>query len=115
MNLCTDMKKPQSFIVPGSASCWLDDFDEFLRYQFGKSMPLEAAEFEEYVYKWATEDPKGRLAKSNKQAGFINQKLVFVEFEAKTDVNYQQPGSVKKPIFNQWEAFIAEQKAKAPA
>lgn len=63
---------------------------------------------------WTSSDLKGKTVKSKKQAGFINNRLVYLEIEAVSDINFRDPFEKKSPIFDQWEALLETARAKAP-
>ena len=73
---CRELKK-QSFVVPTTLDCWIDKFDDWLRQQENKKIPLEEDEFMTYLNKWRNKDEDighsdGRRAKDGKQIGIVD-------------------------------------------
>ena len=52
---CRDLKN-KNFIVPLTLDCWIDKFDDWLRQQESKKIPLEEDEFLYYLNKWRNKD-----------------------------------------------------------
>jgi hypothetical protein len=51
--------------------------------------------FESLINEWTTENLKGKTVKSKKQAGFINNKLVYLEIEAVSEISFRDPYATK--------------------
>jgi protein dispatched 1 len=57
----------------------------------------------------------GKTYRSTKALGFVKDKLVYMEFEGKSNVSLREPLDTKLPFYQGWEDFIELWKAKAPA
>jgi|DEB0MinimDraft_12_1074336.scaffolds.fasta_scaffold15590_2 accessory colonization factor AcfC len=71
-------------------------------------MPLPENEFDYWVNKWVSEDLKGKTAKSKKMAGFVNNKLMYIEIEGTSEIAFRDASDIKQPIFEKWEDFLAD-------
>ena len=40
--------------------------------------------------------------------------MVYIEFQAQSDVYYRAPANEKLPIFDKWENFVETHRSKAP-
>ena len=89
LNLCSEMKNNTAFIIEGSTKCWINDFNDYLASRYNQRLPISEQEFEQKLNEWTRTEPKGIMARTMKQAGFINDKLVYLEFEAQSNVNYR--------------------------
>lgn len=57
-NFCRELRKT-SFIVPGSAKCWFEEFDSWLRLEKDKKIPVEEDEFYPFLLEWVKDNKEG--------------------------------------------------------
>ena len=112
LDLCADMKT-RWFIINGTVKCWIEGFREYIQKN-GSDFPVKEIEFEQKLLNWTKTDLVGKTYRSTKALGFVNDKLIYMEFEGKSNVSLREPSDTKEPFFQGWEDFIDEWKQKAP-
>lgn len=94
-DFCPDLIADK-FIVKNSANCWFTDFYAYVKKQ-DLDLPLEEDEFNKVLFKWIDNTREGKMAKMQKKVGIIKDKVVFVEFNAKSKADFTDPAYLKKP------------------
>lgn len=112
LDLCAAMKT-KWFILDGSVVCWIEAFKTYLEKN-NQQFPVPQNEFDQKLIDWTKNNLVGKTFKSTKALGFVNDKLVYMEFEGKSNVSLREPSDTKQPFYDGWEDLIAEWKAKAP-
>lgn len=85
-----------------SVSCWIDDFKSWLDSK-NERFPIDENRFPDLLLQFSTEDEKGKFHREQTNIGFIDDKLVFMRFSAKSRGDPFAPYAVKNPIRQEWE------------
>mmetsp|Transcript_41135 Transcript_41135/g.62530 ORF Transcript_41135/g.62530 Transcript_41135/m.62530 type:complete len:104 (+) Transcript_41135:2132-2443(+) len=93
----------------------MDQFEAYATSTLGKPMPLPEDEFPEALYTWATTVTEGKSAVAKMQIGFQGEKLILMKVEATSLGDPLGPYDEKKPIWDEWEAHLANFRRTAPA
>lgn len=88
--------------MPGSITCWIDDFKIWLLSN-DINFPLSKDNFNFILQRFVTESPIGKEHKAQSTLGFINNKLVFMKFSAKSTGGLYDPYAKKNPIKELWD------------
>lgn len=107
-DFCKNLKGLRSLLfAPESVECWIEDFSSWLKKN-GKKFPTESKEFESLILRFSEQDPKGKKHREVSNIGFIDGKLVFMKFIAKSVGNPYDPYAIKNPIRDRWEEQLAK-------
>ena len=93
LELCADMKT-KWFIKEGTVRCWIEEFRAYLLSK-GSQFPVAEADFEKKLNIWTKSELAGKTFRSTKALGFVNDKLVYMEFEGKSNVSLREPSDTK--------------------
>ena len=109
-NFCQKLKKFDELLyMPGTVTCWIDDFKDYIEPQLG--FPVNSGGNEEdqrwyftnAMHSFANHSAKGKEHKAQTNIGFIDWKLVFMKFSIKSAGGLYDPYFLKNPIREKWE------------
>lgn len=116
-SFCLQLRK-QSFVVEDSESCWIDDFDDWLRTKYRVRIPVEEDEYYTYLNEWTSDPPigtkDGARARRRRTVGMVNGTMMYSEFSAQSNITRKDPSSIKQPEYDLWEEFIDNWRKTAP-
>lgn len=116
-SFCLQLRK-QSFVVEDTTSCWIEEFDDWLRERYRKRIPVEEDQYYKYLNEWTSDPPigtrTGASRRRQRRVGLVNGTMYYSEFSAQSNVTSKDPSSVKQPEYDKWEAFMEEWRKTAP-
>lgn len=71
-----------------------------MRKEKDKKLPVKEEEFYPFLLEWTKEDDVGERARDRKQAGFVDDKLLYMEFRANVNVSSRGSTSEKEPYYD---------------
>lgn len=129
LKLCDWLENGSGLVQEGNVNCWIKRMDEFVRRETSNaaSLPLsDEVEFNRYLHRFIDEDPAGIEAYRTQRLGFVvdeladadaefQVKLQFITITALSIGSTQYTREFKMPIYEAWQAVLADFSANAPA
>jgi hypothetical protein len=121
-DFCQSLKNESHLLYEGkgtSLSCWIDDFKDFLeedRQRFPVQAILYRNQSENFYYlleRFINETQAGADHVFYQNLQFIDSRLVFMRFRAKSAGSPFDPHSVKKPLWEGWDRVLEQFNEKA--
>ena len=99
-DFCQSLKtKTEILYQPGSIFCWIDDFKDWL----GGNFPVPEDQFIDKLLEFSTNSEEGKVHKEKSNIAFIDNKLVYMQFTAKSTGGLYSPYFEKNPIKMSWD------------
>lgn len=103
--------------VPDKDDCWIEDFDNWLRSQKSKTIPVDEDEFMPLLLEYVDEDDgskKGIRYRKSRDIGLVNNKLVYIQFRSALNLTRFDSANVKEPVWDEIEEWLDGWKKGAP-